>query len=99
MKEIMTGQILLNNDNGTFLLCDDVKRGKLSFYDDDFQSCIGVNNMRGSIELLRLCAKELTESKTEYKIVNSFINRLEELSNKSFERSHARNSIEVVDDE
>ena len=99
METVMTGQVLLNNDNNTFLLCDDVKRGKLLFWDNDFQSCIGVNNMRGGIELLRLCAKELTDSQKEYDIVNNFIDRLEELSNQSWERSHAMNNVEVISDE
>ena len=99
MFDEITGMVLVNNDNSTFLLCDDVKRGKLSFDDDNFRSCIGVNNMRGEIELLRICAKELSDNENDYLVISKFIDKVEEIATNSFEKSDAICNIEVINDE
>lgn len=95
MIEDITGNILLNHDNNTFLLCDDVKKGRIMFDDENFQSCIGVNFMRGGLELLRVCAMNLMDNTEDYRVVMDFIDKIEAISDNSFERSVARNNIQV----
>ena len=76
----IVGISLLQYDDGVFLLCDDIKKGKLLFSDQEVQACISIHSMRGSIELLRICARELTTSQKDFHIVNSFIDELEKIN-------------------
>jgi hypothetical protein len=87
------GLSLVSFDNQTFLFVDDVKKGRVDFSDEQFQSCIACNFQRGKIEMLRLCAKELTNSQKDFHIVNEFIDELEKVC----DISTAQGSIEVVE--
>ena len=91
-NEIM-GMCLVEYDNNVFLLCDDIKKGKLNFNDNEIQSCIQIHFMRGSVELLRICARELTNSQKDFHIVNSFIDELEKIH----DLQSSAGSIEVVE--
>ena len=91
-NEIM-GMCLVEYDNNVFLLCDDIKKGKLDFNDHEIQSCIQIHFMRGSVELLRICARELTNSQKDYHIVNQFIDELEKIHG----LQSSTGSIEVVE--
>lgn len=88
------GASLLQYDDAVFLLCDDIKKGKLSFKGMEVQHCISIHSMRGSIELLRICARELTTSQKDFHIVNKFIDELEKI-NTAIEQPEG--TIEVVE--
>ena len=93
LPQEIIGASLIEYDNGVFLLCDDIKKGKLLFSDQEVQACISIHSMRGSIELLRICARELTTSQKDFHIVNSFIDELEKIH--TIEQSAG--TIEVVE--
>lgn len=88
---------LAHNDNQVFLICDDVNKGRVSFDDPNFQDCISIQHMRGNIELLRICAKHLTNSQKDFHIVNSFIDELESISESRMRIAESLGNIEVVE--
>lgn len=88
---------LVEHDNRTFLLCDDVNKGRVDFSQLEFQQAIAMNHMRGNVELLRICARNLTNSQKDFHIVNSFIDELEKISDKELADATAMGNIEVVE--
>lgn len=88
---------LVEHDNRTFLLCDDVNKGRVDFSQLEFQQAIAINSLRGNIELLRICARHLTNSQKDFHIVNSFIDELEKISDKELANANAKGNIEVVE--
>lgn len=87
------GLALLEHDNNVFLLCDDINKGRILFDDHEVKSAISISAMRGNIELLRICARELTTSQKDFHIVNSFIDELEKIN----ELEQSSGTIEVVE--
>lgn len=80
-------------DIHTSELVDAINNGAISFEEDVTQMCITSNCLTGHLKLLRLCARELTDSHKDYKTVMRFIDRLQEIQKKEI----AKGSIQVVE--
>lgn len=74
-------------------LFDGVNNGEVSFEDEVIQQCIASCCLVGQLKLLRVCARELTDSHKDYKVVMKFIDRLQVVRDKET----AKGSIEVVE--